>query len=129
MPHRDSVPMGWRLKANRYTVTGTECKACGSLAMPPRVLCECGADMKPVTFSGNGHIISYTSIHVAPAGFRTPYNVALVQLEEGPVISGVVVDDYIEVGNAVRAVFRRLHATEQGVINYGFKFELLNKKN
>jgi len=125
MPHRDSVPMGWRLKANRYTVTGTECKACGGLAMPPRLLCECGHEMVPFTFSGRGRIVSYTTIHVAPAGFNAPYNIALVQLEEGPVISGAVVDEHIEVGQAVRAVFRRLHAAnEQSVINYGFKFEL-----
>ena len=123
MPHRESVPNVWRMKANRYTVTGTACE-CGALAMPPRALCECGHEMKPFTFSGRGHIVSYTTIHVAPAGFRTPYNVALVQLEEGPVISGIVVDDDVAVGRAVRAVFRRLHASESGVINYGFKFEL-----
>ena len=127
MPHRSSVPMSWRLRNSRYTLTGTKC-SCGKMYMPPRAVCECGnSDLKPVIFSGRGEIVSNTEIHIGPAGFErnTPYNIALIKLEEGPVVSGVVVDKKIEIGQKVRSVFRRLTVDgDEGLINYGFKFEL-----
>jgi len=81
----------------------------------------------PVTFAGKGTIVSYTEIHIAPAGFerQVPYNIALIKLDEGPVISGVVVDKNIKIGDHVRSIFRRLQVDgEGGLISYGFKFEL-----
>ena len=43
------------------------------------------------------------------------------------VISGIVVDDKIEIGQHVRSIFRRVHADgHSGLINYGFKFELVD---
>jgi uncharacterized OB-fold protein len=129
MPHRDSVAGPWRLKESRYTLNGTVC-SCGAMHMPPRRVCECGKEsLEKFTFSGSGKIISYTTIHVAPAGFehQTPYNVALIELDEGPVISGVVVGSGLDIGVRVKSVFRRLQtAGEKGVITYGFKFEVID---
>ena len=127
MPHRSSVPMSWRLKKHRYSITGSQC-VCGKLHMPPRIVCDCGNDkLKHFTFSGRGEIISYTTVHIGPAGFEnTPYSIALIKLEEGPVISGIVIGDVLEIGKKVKSVFRRLHVDgEDGLINYGFKFELI----
>ena len=128
MPHRGSVAGPWRLKQSRYSITGTRCEECGELHMPPRAVCTCGStDMKPFVFSGDGEIISYTTIHVAPAGFehKTPYNIALIKLDEGPVVAGLVVDDGLDIGKRVRSVFRKLHTDgDSGLISYGFKFEL-----
>ena len=127
MPHRSSVPMSWRLKNSRYTLTGTKC-SCGKVYMPPRAMCECGNDkLVPFTFAGKGTIISYTEIHVALAGFerQVPYNIALIKLDEGPVISGAVVDKNVKIDDRVRSIFRKLHVDgEDGLISYGFKFEL-----
>ncbi|KHO47497.1 MAG: hypothetical protein QT00_C0002G0149 [archaeon GW2011_AR5] len=127
MPHRSSVPMTWRLKHSRYTLSGTAC-ACGKLHMPPRVICDCGNDkLETKVFSGNGEIVSFTEIHIGPAGFdrNTPYNVALIKLEEGPVVSGIVIG-VPEIGKKVKGIFRRLHTDgEEGLISYGFKFEVV----
>ncbi len=130
MPHRESVAGPWRLKQSRYSLTGTRCEECGELHMPPRAVCVCGStDMRPFTFSGNGEVVSYTTIHVAPAGFehKTPYNVALIKLDEGPVVAGLVVDkDGLAIGKRVKSVFRKLHEDgKHGLISYGFKFELV----
>lgn len=129
MPHRSSVAAPWRLKESRYTFTGTGCGACGNKHMPPRKVCECGNDnLLPFKFSGLGEIISFTEIHVAPAGYKSPYNIALIKLDEGPVISGIVVDrEGLEIGRRVRGVFRRLYTDgEEGILTYGFKFELID---
>ncbi|MBX3628275.1 MAG: OB-fold domain-containing protein [Rhizobacter sp.] len=63
------------------------------------------------TLSGRGHIYSYIVFHqVYHAGFKedVPYNVALVQLEEGPRMYSNVVgvpNNVPKVGDAVQAVF------------------------
>lgn len=130
MPHMSSVPMSWRLAKHRYGLVGTACK-CGAVHFPPRRVCECGSsELQQHSFSGNGTIESFTVIHVGPTGFekQTPYNVALIRLDEGPVISGVVVGgaNGLEIGKRVKSVFRRLHADgEAGLINYGTKFCLV----
>lgn len=132
MPHRSSVAGSWRLRESRYTLAGSRCSDCSNLHMPPRRVCECGsADTKQFKFTGFGEIVSFTEIHVAPAGFdrNTPYTIALIRLDEGPVISGTVVDkEGIFIGRRVRSVFRRLYSDgEEGVITYGFKFALLEE--
>lgn len=63
-----------------------KCNACGSLQHPPWPACaKCGSyDMGHAQMSGRGEIYSFTIVHspvVAP--FKAPYNVVLVQLEEG----------------------------------------------
>jgi uncharacterized OB-fold protein len=131
MPHRESVAGPWRLKQHRYALAGTKCSECGNMHMPPRRVCECGSEnLEVVQFSGEGEIVSYTTIHVAPSGFerKTPYNIALIRLDEGPVVSGVVVgSEGIAVGRRVKSVFRKLYTDgEEGLISYGFKFELVN---
>lgn len=129
MPHRDSVPMPWRMSRYRYGLVGSACK-CGALHMPVRALCaECGSDTQPYTFVGTGEILAHTIIHAAPDGFEknVPYAIGLIKLTEGPVISSQIVGDTskIDIGKKVKVVFRKLHESgSSGVINYGFKFEL-----
>ena len=88
--------------------------------------------MEKFAFSGKGKILSYTIIRVAPDGFErySPYVVALVKLEDGPVVSAHVVgyneNEEMKIGASVRMVFRKLYEDgSSGVINYGFKFELV----
>lgn len=134
MPHRGSVPMSWRLAKHRYALIGTRCTGCKATHFPPRSVCkECGHEgMEKFAFSGKGKILSYTIIRAAPDGFErySPYVVALVKLEEGPVVSAHVVgyneNEEMKIGAPVRMVFRKLYEDgSSGVINYGFKFELV----
>ncbi|MHA1977227.1 MAG: 3-oxoacyl-ACP reductase FabG [Candidatus Hodarchaeales archaeon] len=67
---------------------GTQCTECDILYYPPRAYCkEClsDKDIKSFTFSGEGKILSFSEIHVPPAGFEkyAPYTVCLVDLKEG----------------------------------------------
>ena len=39
--------------------------------------------MTPTTVPGVGEIVSYTTLHSAPEGFRSPLHIALVQLQGG----------------------------------------------
>ena len=46
------------------------------------------------TFAGTGEIYSYTTVQEAPEGFedQAPYVLALVKLDEGPLITAQITD-------------------------------------
>jgi uncharacterized OB-fold protein len=91
---------------------------------------ECGGEAKePYTFSGQGTIYSYTTIQEGPAGFENsgPYLVALIQLDEGPVVTAQLTDlgdQPVTIGMPVEMVTRRIRSDgdEKGIIVYGYKF-------
>ena len=65
------------------------CAACGHRQHYPRALCtRCGAaDLTWDDVSGRGTVYSHTTVRRAPhPAFEAPYVVALVRLEEGPVL-------------------------------------------
>jgi len=79
------------------------------------------------TFSGKGMIYSYTVVQEAPAGFddQAPYIMALVKLEEGPLVTAQLtdVDGIVAIGDSVEMVTRKLTTDgARGMIVYGYKF-------
>jgi uncharacterized OB-fold protein len=98
-------------------------------------------------FSGRGEIYSYTTIYNAPEGYKeyTPYHIAWIRLEEGPLITAQLTDldftekeveirgekrtirEYpqLEIGMPVEMVTRRLKVSgdkDRGMLVYGYKF-------
>jgi hypothetical protein len=125
------IPRHWRIRQQRYALVGEVCPHCNAKLFPPRDVCpECGQDARtPYQFSGKGEIYSYTTIYEPPAGFEeyTPYTVALVKLEEGPIVTAQLTDvgDHpIEIGMPVEMVTRKIRSDgdERGMIIYGYKF-------
>src|SRR5512136_1001604 len=124
------VPRHWRLKKQRYSLVGEVCGHCGNKIFPPRDICpECEQPAKtPFTFSGRGAVYSYSTVYHPPEGFEefAPYTVALVKLEEGPMVSAQLTDvegEKVEVGMPVEMVTRRLRDDgKRGTIVYGYKF-------
>ncbi len=121
----------WRLKEQRYNLIGTTCTKCGEKSFPPRDICpKCGGETStPFAFSGQGEVYSFTTIYEAPTGFdeTAPYTVALVKLEEGPLVTAQLTDlgdGKPEIGMAVEMVTRRLRndGDERGMLVYGYKF-------
>lgn len=122
----------WRLKKQRYGLVGEVCESCGSKLFPPRDVCpECQAPAKtPYVFSGKGEVYSYTTVYEPPTGYEefAPYTVALVKLEEGPLITAQLtdLDGEPSVGMPVEMVTRKLRADgARGMIVYGYKFRPL----
>ena len=120
----------WRLKSERYSLVGEECDNCGTKLFPPRDVClVCEAPAKELfTFAGVGEIYSYTTIYDAPAGFEeyVPYSVALINLDEGPLVTAQLTDinpDDVEIGQKVEMVTRKMRTDgKEGMIVYGYKF-------
>jgi uncharacterized OB-fold protein len=125
------IPRHWRLRKQRYGLVGEVCEHCDAKVFPPRDICpECGEEAKTLyTFSGKGEIYSYTTVMEAPAGFEetAPYTVAMVQLEEGPLVTAQLTDlenKQVEIGMPVEMVTRKLRSAtdERGLLVYGYKF-------
>lgn len=125
------IPRHWRLKQQRYQLVGEVCPHCEAKIFPPRDVCpECGDEAKTLfNFSGRGEVYSHTTIYDAPAGFEenAPYTVALVKLEEGPMVTAQLTDlgdQAVQIGTPVEMVTRRLRTDgdERGMLVYGYKF-------
>jgi uncharacterized OB-fold protein len=125
------IPRHWRLKKQRYALVGEVCPHCDAKIFPPRDVCpECHGEAKePFAFSGKGEIYSYTTIYEAPSGFdsNAPYTVALVKLNEGPMVTAQLTDvdsNELKIGLPVEMVTRKMRddGDERGMIVYGYKF-------
>ena len=66
------------------TIAASRCPRCATVVAPPERFCpRHPVEMTPVALPGAGEIISFTTLHSPPAGFRSPLHIALVQLEGG----------------------------------------------
>ena len=130
-----SLARHWRLQDERYKLIGRECTSCGRKLFPSRDICpHCGSrDLKPYKFAGTGEIYSYSTIYHPPAGYEgfVPYTVALIRLDEGPLVTAQLTDadrEGVEIGQRVEMVTRRLREYgPEGLIVYGYKFRPLLK--
>ncbi len=71
---------------------GLKCLECGTITVPPKATCDqCGStNQEVVQLTGDGAIRTFTVIRVPPEGFQAPYIVVLVQLREGPWLTGLL---------------------------------------
>lgn len=128
------VARHWRLKKQRYALVGEVCPHCDSKIFPPRDICpDCGKEAKELySFSGRGEVYSFTTVYDAPAGYEenTPYTVALIRLNEGPMVTAQLTDldgRNVQIGTPVEMVTRKLRndGDERGMLVYGYKFRPL----
>ena len=77
-----SPAVAYRERLDRGELAYQACDACGSAVFYPRVLCpDCGStDLTWRTSAGRGTVYATTALHPRD---RDPYNVALVDLDEG----------------------------------------------
>ncbi|MFA6064962.1 MAG: Zn-ribbon domain-containing OB-fold protein [archaeon] len=126
---RESPIIRWRSYGDHYRLKGYQCAKCKATFFEKKGLCTCGSlEFNEIDFSGNGKIIAFTQIHSGPEVFenKSPYCVALIDLEEGARIEAQVMDckfEDLKAGMEVEAVFRKFYSSgEKGVIHYGTKF-------
>jgi hypothetical protein len=121
----------WRLKQQRYNLVGEVCHHCDNKMFPPRDVCNnCGQEARqPYAFSGKGEVYSFTTVYEAPTGYaaQAPYTIALVKLDEGPMVTAQLTDlgdEQVKIGMPVEAVTRKMRddGDERGIIVYGYKF-------
>jgi len=90
---------------------GCVCSDCENKMLPPRLICtKCGStNLKEHCFEGKGTIKTKTVVHVPLSKFQdlSPYTVGIIELDEGPMITGMVLGDIdkIKIGDRVEAVY------------------------
>lgn len=92
----DHVTQPWWDATREERLLVQRCASCTHHQHYPRNICTaCGStDLGFVEASGRGTIYSHTTVHRAPhPAFTPPYIVALVRLEEGPVILTSIIGD------------------------------------
>ncbi len=135
----ESPQISWRNHHFRYGTAegglwGERCPS-GHLVFPPRDICpKCSMEAKEAyKLSGRGEVYSFTRmVDSIPEGFedQAPYYVALIQLEEGPMLTVQLTDidpnEPVYIGQRVEMVTRVLRKNgDSGIISYGFKFRPL----
>jgi len=125
-----NIPRYWRTEKVRYGLVGEVCRTCSKPIFPPRDICpHCAeAAQDAHVFSGKGRVFSYSTVYEAPAGYteHQPYTVALIKLDEGPLVTAQLTDvdnDEVRVDMPVEMVTRKIKEEgENGLIVYGYKF-------
>ena len=113
-PTEDSAPY-WE-SAQRGELRMQMCSDCDHVRFPPALLCpRCLSERSEwVPLSGRGTVYSWIVIHQSqhPAfNADTPYNVAIIELEEGPRLHTNLVEcknEDIHIGMPVEVVFEKV---------------------
>lgn len=128
-----TAPRYWRENPSRYNMYGIKCNSCGRCFFPPRVICpvchrKSVGKMETIKLKGEGKIFSLSEVHegLEELSLQRPYVLAMVELDEGPKITGQVIDCDpcdMKIGTKVRVTLRKLSEEgPSGVIHYGYKF-------
>lgn len=122
------ISRNWRLQKQRYTLEGEVCPHCDAKIFPKRDVCpNCAGESKtPFVFSGKGEVYSLTTEYDVPEGFEGPLVIAIIKLEEGPMVTAQITDDpehVVTIGTPVEMVTRKLREDgDKGMLVYGYKF-------
>jgi len=66
------------------TIAASKCPRCGIVVAPPATYCpHHPVAMTPATLPGIGEVVSFTTLHTPPTGFRSPLHIAIVELRGG----------------------------------------------
>lgn len=111
----------WRLKGPRYRLEGARL-ADGRIAFPP----PADGSGEVVQLSGRATVETFSAIASPADGYDEQLVVALVRLDEGPLITAQLTDvdpDQLAIGMPVEAVTRKLRELgPDGLLIYGYKF-------
>src|SRR4030095_8576470 len=65
-------------------IAASRCPVCGFVAAPPARWCpRHPVEMVRTSVIGAGEVVSFTTLHSPPQGFRSPLHIALVELSGG----------------------------------------------
>jgi len=134
-----TAPRFWRENPSRYNLVGFKCNSCGRYYFPRRSICpvchrRSVGKIEEVKMKGTGKIFSITEVHDAleDLTLQKPYLVAIVEFDEGPKVTGQVIDcepNDVNIGTPVRATLRKLSEEgPSGIIHYGYKFVPVKEK-
>ena len=90
---------GYNKYLAEHKLMASRCERCQILFLPPRPVCpQChNREMSWQQLNGDGRVLGFTSIAIVPTtmtargfGRDNPYMTAVVQMEEGPALAGML---------------------------------------
>jgi uncharacterized OB-fold protein len=119
------VSHDWVATAAGLVLVGGECVECGRKFFPVKQCCPgCGGDqVSAIQLARSGNLYSYSVIHSAPRGFKVPYSVGFVDLEDGVRVFGQIDGDpaELELDGLMEPVFGTIREGDAGSVE-GYKF-------
>lgn len=111
LPDQDSKPFWDRVREHNFSMQ--RCKACGHFRFPPRIICpECSSfDYEWAPLSGRAKVFAHVTYHhiYGPMwASDVPYNVSIIELDEGPKLFSNVVGckpEEVHVGMPLELVY------------------------
>lgn len=102
---------------------GVKCQGCGAVSLPAPAVCPaCGGQaFARHEAAGRGVVRAHTVVRVAPLGFKPPYVVAMVELDEGPWVVGRLEADPDQAGPEV--IGQRVTVASQAAPQGATEFE------
>ena len=91
-------------------MTGYRCQGCGRYSVHQTGWCECGSDScEETTLSGRGKVYSCTTLHASAEPFEKdlPFQIAIIELEEGPRLTVRIEGGRVEIDDPVHEVAER----------------------
>jgi uncharacterized OB-fold protein len=100
-------------------LAGSRCDKCGAVAFPARHVCgQCRSRvLSPVALAGRGRVVSTTHVATPPSGFDQAFEVAMIDLTEGPRVFGLLTAPATR-GTSVEAV---PSPVREGHLGFAFK--------
>jgi uncharacterized OB-fold protein len=96
LPDPDGVSAPYWQAAAEGRLLIQQCPSCGNRQWYPRALCTaCGADPEWLECSGQGKVHTFTVVRqygARPFREELPYVIAMVELDEGPMMLGAITD-------------------------------------
>ena len=89
---------------------GYRCQDCGKYHRRQTGRCRCGGkNFEETTLSGRGKVYSCTTLHASAEGFEKdlPFQIAIIELEEGPRLTVRIEGDRVEIDDPVQQVAER----------------------
>ena len=106
-------------------LVGAQCRYCHRVSFPTRPICPwCGRDeIEEIPVGRRGKIQSSAVVYNAPLGFTAPYILAVVELEEGPIVFCPIAncppdEQAVKPGTAVELVVAPARPGGQPVFQY-----------
>jgi len=85
-------------------MTGHRCSQCGRVSLEKPDRCRCGSQaFEAVELSGKGKVYTCTTLHAAAEPFEKdlPFQIAIVELEEGPRVTVRIEGRRVAIGDSV----------------------------
>jgi len=109
-------------------IVGSRCKKCKKLHFPSRPLCTVcySEELEPTPLAQEGTIYCMTRVNMGPKGFKTPYILAWVDLDESRLAAQIDWDpekvSELHHGQKVRVFMDVLKVDSDGKEVVGYKF-------